>query len=234
MSRPWRCSCGRPRQHREGVLLADALEGRDGPKHPCLLAFRSPGGGPVLRRSSAHPRRESNQASRTASAVSLTFRSGSRLVRSSERQRQNRTSPIDLLATSRRKIDVFGPLVNGTQQCKTRRDERRGLKQLMAGCEVYGAARRLITRPMLTRLSEITPSPTQRCIPISVLYRQRLSPCRRLTTLMRPSHPVRHFWPLRNQRFFCSRLRSGLLLERLGTHTRLTPIAFAAASFLPE
>jgi IS5 family transposase len=25
---------------------------------------------------------------------------------------------------------------------------------------------------------------------------------------MRPSHPVRHFWPLRNQRFFCKRLRS--------------------------
>src|SRR5271166_3615306 len=32
--------------------------------------------------------------------------------------------------------------------------------------------------------------------------------------------PVRHFWPLRNQRFFCSRLRSELLVERLGTHTR--------------
>jgi hypothetical protein len=29
-----------------------------------------------------------------------------------------------------------------------------------------------------------------------------------LTTLMRPSDPVRHFWPLRNQRFLCSRLRS--------------------------
>jgi len=27
---------------------------------------------------------------------------------------------------------------------------------------------------------------------------------------MRPSHPVRHFWPLRSQRFFCSRLRSRL------------------------
>ena len=42
------------------------------------------------------------------------------------------------------------------------------------------------------------------------------------------------FRPLRNQRFFCSRLRSGLLLDRLGTHTRLMPIAFAAASFPPE
>lgn len=49
-----------------------------------------------------------------------------------------------------------------------------------------------------------------------------------------PSHPVRHFWPLRNQRFFCSRLRSGLLVARLGMQTRLTPIAFAAASFLVE
>src|SRR5712691_7357208 len=91
-----------------------------------------------------------------------------------------------------------------------------------------------IARPMLMRLSAITPRPTQRFIPASPLYRQRLSPCRRLTTLMRPSHPVRHFWPLRNQRFFCSRLRSGLLVERLGMQTRLTPIACAAASFLAE
>src|SRR5437868_6980018 len=54
------------------------------------------------------------------------------------------------------------------------------------------------------------------------------------STLMRPSHPVRHFWPLRNQRFFCSRLRSRLLVERLGIETRLTPIALAAASFFIE
>jgi hypothetical protein len=51
---------------------------------------------------------------------------------------------------------------------------------------------------------------------------------------MRPSHPVRHFWPLRNQRFFCSRLRSALLVERLGTQKRLAPFAFAATSFLAE
>jgi hypothetical protein len=51
---------------------------------------------------------------------------------------------------------------------------------------------------------------------------------------MRPSHPVRHFWPLRNQRFFCSRLRSMLLVERLGMQKRLTPFAFAAASFFAE
>src|SRR5580693_3421316 len=70
-----------------------------------------------------------------------------------------------------------------------------------------------MARLMLTRLSAITPRPTQRLIPASPLYRLRPSPCRRLTTLMRPSQPVRHFWPLRNQRFFCSRLRSGLLRE---------------------
>ena len=63
---------------------------------------------------------------------------------------------------------------------------------------------------------------------------QRSRPCRRLTTLMRPSDPVRHFWPSRNQRFLCSRLRSALLVERLGMQTRLTPFAFAAASFLRE
>src|SRR6516162_6024438 len=55
-----------------------------------------------------------------------------------------------------------------------------------------------------------------------------------LDPLMRPSHPVRHFCPLRNQRFFCSHLRSGLLVERLGVLTRLTPITFAVSSFLVE
>ena len=104
----------------------------------------------------------------------------------------------------------------------------------LRGMEYSNEKAMAIARPMLTRLSEITPSPTHRCIPSSPLYRQRSRPFRRLTTLMRPSHPVRHFWPLRNQRFFCSRLRSMLLLDRLGIHTRLTPMAFAAASFLAE
>src|ERR1700736_3318838 len=96
----------------------------------------------------------------------------------------------------------------------------------------YGTDFFSIARPMLTRLSPITPSPTQRFIPVSPLYRQRLSPCRRLTTLMRPSHPVRHFWPLRNQRFFCSRLRSGLFVWLFVMQTLLTPSSFAAVSFL--
>jgi hypothetical protein len=59
--------------------------------------------------------------------------------------------------------------------------------------------------PMLIRLSandaEANPALHATFTPIA----QRLRPCRRLTTLMRPSHPVLHFWPLRNQRFFCSR-----------------------------
>src|SRR5437870_5590976 len=100
--------------------------------------------------------------------------------------------------------------------------------------EAYGLDFLFMVRPMLMMLSAITPSPTQRRMPMSPRYRQRLRPCRLLVTLMRPSHPVRHFWPLRNQRFFCSRLRSGLLVERLGMQTRLTPLAFAAASFLAE
>lgn len=75
-------------------------------------------------------------------------------------------------------------------------------------------------RPMLTRLSEITPRTTERCTPASPFYRRRLRPFHRLTTLMRSPHPERFFWPSRNQRFFCSRLRSGLLLGRLGMHTR--------------
>src|SRR6202023_4134704 len=91
-----------------------------------------------------------------------------------------------------------------------------------------------IARPMLMRLSAITPSPTQRFIPLSPLYRQRLRPCRRLATPLRPSHPVRHFWPFRNQRFFCSRLRSALLVLRLGTQTLLTPFSLATASLLAE
>ena len=51
---------------------------------------------------------------------------------------------------------------------------------------------------------------------------------------MRPSLPVRHFWALRNRRFFCSFLRSALLVERLGIATRFTPRAWAAASLGPE
>src|ERR1017187_2633739 len=93
---------------------------------------------------------------------------------------------------------------------------------------------RVRTLPILIRLSPITPSPTQRCMPRSPLSRQRLSPWRRFTTLMRPSQPVRHFCPLRNHGFFWSRFRSALLVLRLGTQTRLTPLSCAAFSLLAE
>jgi hypothetical protein len=83
-----------------------------------------------------------------------------------------------------------------------------------------------MTRLMLTRLSAIIPRPTQRLIPVSPLYRLRPSPCRRLTTLMRPSQPVRHFWPLRNQRFFCSRFALGALGGAVGDADALDALGF--------
>ena len=48
---------------------------------------------------------------------------------------------------------------------------------------------------------------------------------------MRPSHPVRHFCAVLNQRVFCRFLRCSLLVEWLGTDTRLTP-SFSACSFV--
>ncbi len=55
-----------------------------------------------------------------------------------------------------------------------------GFKWIAAdGYGLVGLARAL---PMVTRLSPITPSPTQRRMPLSPLYRQRSSPWRRLTT----------------------------------------------------
>ena len=59
-------------------------------------------------------------------------------------------------------------------------------------------------------MSAIKPSPTHRFMPLSPRYMHRRRPCRRFNTLMRPSQPVRHFWPCLNQRFFCSRFRSAL------------------------
>ncbi|MET4804649.1 hypothetical protein ABIA96_007258 [Bradyrhizobium sp. LB11.1] len=47
----------------------------------------------------------------------------------------------------------------------------------------------------------------------SPLYRGRLRPFRRLATLMFPSHPVLHFWPSRNRRFFCSRCAQGFFFS---------------------
>lgn len=86
------------------------------------------------------------------------------------------------------KLMLSNLLANGMGPSKPRHGGRRGSEASNDVCEVYGAARLLIVRPILTRLSEITPSATQRCIPASSFYRHRLRPFRRLTTLMRPSH----------------------------------------------
>ena len=83
-------------------------------------------------------------------------------------------------------------------------------------------------------LSAITPSPTLRFIPSSPLYRERFNPCRLFRTLMRPSHPVRHFCSFLNQRCFCRCLRAGLLVAWLGIETRRTPISSAFASLAAE
>src|ERR1022692_1686644 len=87
---------------------------------------------------------------------------------------------------------------------------------------------------MLIRLSAITPRPTQRFMPASSLYRDRLSPCLLLSRLILPSQPVRHFCPFLNQRFFCVSRRASLLVERFGIETRFTPFSCAAASFFAE
>src|SRR5450631_1878847 len=96
------------------------------------------------------------------------------------------------LATFRRKIGALGRVVKGAQQRKTRRERPAGgfTEPDGEGGRIYRVARFSIARPMLMRLSAMTPRPTQRFIPASPLYRQRLSPCRRFATLMRPSHPV--------------------------------------------
>ena len=123
------------------------------------------------------------------------------------------------VATFRPKIRVFGRVVGCAWQARSRRRLAGGICGVSVGEQELtvqfpsiaplgsrragglGLAKAWL---ILIRLSPITPSPTQRFMPSSPLYRLRLRPCRRLITLMRPSHPVRHFWPLRNQRFFCS------------------------------
>src|SRR5205085_158159 len=51
---------------------------------------------------------------------------------------------------------------------------------------------------------------------------------------MRPSHPVRHFWAVRNQRSLWRFRRCGLCVPRNGTATRATPISGAAVSLAAE
>src|SRR5579864_6544758 len=85
-------------------------------------------------------------------------------------------------------------------------------------------------RPIWMRLSAITPKPTQRWKPSHPLYRQRSSPWRRFSVLIRPSEPVRQRCPFLNQRLFCSLRRSWLRVLRLGTETYFTPISYRVSS----
>ena len=55
----------------------------------------------------------------------------------------------------------------------------------------------------------------------------------RLTSASSRHAPLQYAFPER-LRFFCSFLRSALLVERLGMDRRFTPMAWAAASFLAE
>ena len=60
--------------------------------------------------------------------------------------------------------------------------------------------------------------------------RQRSSPCRRLSTLIRPSQPTRHRCPRRNQRCRSYARRAGDFGPRRGNITRRTPRSIAACS----
>src|SRR5215471_8049763 len=99
---------------------------------------------------------------------------------------------------------------------------------------LYPLFRLAKTLPILISVSATTPSPTHRSLPSSPRYRLRLRPCRRLSTLIRPSQPVLHFCPLRNQRFFGCLRRAALWVEWLGIETCFTPSAWACRSFSAE
>ena len=78
---------------------------------------------------------------------------------------------VRALATFRRKIGALGRVVKGAQQRKTRRERPAGVftEPDGEGGRIYRAARFSIARPMLMRLSAMTPRPTQRFIPVSPL-----------------------------------------------------------------
>src|SRR5450432_4235543 len=78
---------------------------------------------------------------------------------------------LDCLATFRRKIGALGRVVKGAQQRKTRRERPAGgfTEPDGEGGRIYRVARFSIARPMLMRLSAMTPRPTQRFIPASPL-----------------------------------------------------------------
>src|SRR5262249_7779809 len=102
------------------------------------------------------------------------------------------------------------------------------------GVRLYPFLRLAKTLPILMSVSATTPNPTHRSIPSSPPSRPRLSPSPRFSPLIRPSPPVLHFCPLRNQRFFWCLRRAALWVERFGIETRCTPSARASRSFSAE
>src|SRR5215471_11161454 len=101
-----------------------------------------------------------------------------------DRYRPDERSKI-VLATFRRKIHDFRDDATWPPARQTRRDSPAGFTIAAVRRAVYGSPWFWIARPILMRLSASTPSPTQRLMPTSPRYRQRLRPCRRLATLMR-------------------------------------------------
>jgi hypothetical protein len=73
------------------------------------------------------------------------------------------------LATSRRKIDVFGVSVNGIAVAQNPPEWPAGVADLLIGGAPHLAACLFIVRPMLMMLSAITPRATQRSIPTKSL-----------------------------------------------------------------
>ena len=102
-----------------------------------------------------------------------------------------------------------------------------------AALHLYPAAVAM-TRPMLIRLSAITPSPTHLSIPSGPRYRLRFNPWRRFKTLIRPSQPHRQRCPFLNHLFFCSCRRGSLRVWRFGTATHFTPFCCTACSLAWE
>ena len=81
-----------------------------------------------------------------------------------------RPKPAELpLATFRRKIGGFMNFTNGATQSEARRNGRRGLQAARSRAQTYGTDCFAMARPMLMRLSAITPRPTQRFMPASPL-----------------------------------------------------------------
>ena len=80
---------------------------------------------------------------------------------------EERPIAMPRLATFRRKIGVSWTLTNGATQSEARRN--RGLQAARSRAQTYGTDCFAMARPMLMRLSAITPRPTQRFMPASPL-----------------------------------------------------------------